>query len=79
MTEQENRKNTQMWLTGIIPIIPWVLLHTLVLLGRIKRRNITATKQMVCVTRLDTLEIRAKQHIQPFCLDRRAILACLTY
>lgn len=79
MTEQENRKNTQMWFKGIIPIILWVLLYTLILLGRIKRKNITATKQMVSGTRLHTSEIREKQHIQPFCLDRRAILAGLTY
>jgi len=72
-------KNTQMQLKGTIPIIPWALLYTLVLLGIIKRRNIRATKQMVCGTRLHTSEIREKQCIQPFCLDRRAVLACLTY
>lgn len=79
MAEQENRKkNTQKQLKDTIPIISCVLC-TLVLLGMIKRRNIRATKQMVHGTRLHTSEIREKQCIQPFCLDRRAVLACLTY
>lgn len=57
-------KNTQMQFKGTVPIIPWVFLYTLVLLGMIKRRNITATKQMACGTRLHTSEIREKQCIQ---------------
>lgn len=56
-----------MWFKDIIPFIPCVLVYTLVLIGRIKRRTTTATKQMVCGTRLhtlETIETREKQHNQ---------------